>query len=126
MNLVAPSPSRTMACASSHATSITAARDWKAVNGLDFDFSSADILYRDPVGDESYSGFKQFSQEFRLTGATDRMDWMVGMFYSHEDLARNESYRIGGYVFPGALFDNSIVAFYGPPRTYTATLTFRF
>ena len=38
----------------------------------------------------------------------------------------NESYRIGGYVFPGALFDNSIVAFYGPPRTYTATLTFRF
>ena len=38
----------------------------------------------------------------------------------------DETYRIGGYVFPGALFDNSIVAFYGPPRTYTATVTFRF
>ena len=38
----------------------------------------------------------------------------------------DETYRIGGYVFPGALFDDSIVAFYGPPRTYTATLTYRF
>ncbi len=38
----------------------------------------------------------------------------------------NETYRIGGYPFAGAAFDDSITAFYGPPRTYTATLTYRF
>jgi len=38
----------------------------------------------------------------------------------------NEEYRIGGYVFAGALFDNSITAFYGAPRTWTATLTYRY
>ncbi len=76
-------------------TSVTAARDWKAVNGLDFDYSTADILYRRGIGDESFSGVKQFSQEFRLTGATDRVDWTVGMFYANEDIARNDSYRVG-------------------------------
>jgi iron complex outermembrane receptor protein len=38
----------------------------------------------------------------------------------------DERYRIGGYNFPGALFGNSIIGFYGPPRTVTATVSFRF
>ncbi|WP_114953314.1 TonB-dependent receptor [Sphingosinicella terrae] len=38
----------------------------------------------------------------------------------------DERYRIGGYNFPGALFGNSIVAFYGPPRTFTITGEVRF
>src|SRR3546814_17260002 len=53
-------------------TSITASRGWQAINGLDYDFSTADILYRNPDEDESFTGFKTLSQEFRLTGATDR------------------------------------------------------
>ncbi len=77
-------------------TSITAVRDWGVVNGLDFDYSSADILYREGTRDESFSGFKQFSQEFRLTGSTEKVDWMVGLFYADEDLTRNDSYRFGG------------------------------
>ena len=81
-------------------TSITAARDWGVVNGLDFDYSAADILYRQGTKDESFTGFKQFSQEFRLTGATDTVDWMVGMFYADEDLSRNESYRFGSAYEP--------------------------
>ncbi|MGO4781269.1 TonB-dependent receptor, partial [Lysobacter sp. 2RAB21] len=28
-------------------TSITASRDWQAINGLDFDFTTADMIYRD-------------------------------------------------------------------------------
>ncbi len=76
-------------------TSITAVRDWGVVNGLDFDYSSADILYREGTRDESFSGFKQFSQEFRLTGATEKLDWMFGLFYADEDLTRNDSYRFG-------------------------------
>jgi len=81
-------------------TSITAAREWEAINGLDYDFSTADLLYRNADKDESFTGFETFSQELRLTGSTDRLDWMVGMFYSDEDLTRNESYRVGPHYEP--------------------------
>ena len=79
-------------------TSITAWRDWQAINGLDYDFSTADLIYRNADENESFSGFETFSQELRLTGSTDSVDWMVGFFYSDEDLTRRESYRVGaGY-----------------------------
>ena len=81
-------------------TSITGLRDWQSINGLDYDFSTADILYRNPREDESFTGFETFSQEFRLTGATDRVDWMVGLFYSDEDLDRTETYRLGAQYEP--------------------------
>ena len=81
-------------------TSITAAREWEAINGLDYDFSTADLIYRNADKDESFTGFETFSQEFRLTGSTDRVDWMVGAFYSDEDLKRNESYRVGAHYEP--------------------------
>lgn len=81
-------------------TSITARREWQAINGLDLDYSSADILYRNAKADESLTAFETFSQELRLTGATDRVDWMVGLFYTDEDLKRNETYRIGGAYEP--------------------------
>ncbi len=103
-------------------TSVTAARDWKAVNGLDFDYSSADILWRRGVGDESFSGVKQFSQEFRLTGATDRVDWMVGMFYANEDIERNDSFRIGrdyGAYLSSALLTSINPAFRNAPSSNT-------
>ena len=38
----------------------------------------------------------------------------------------DEEYKIGGYSFPGALFGNSIIAFYGPPRTVTVSAGFNF
>lgn len=38
----------------------------------------------------------------------------------------NTRYKIGGYNFPGALFGNSIIAFYGPPRSITLTGEVRF
>ncbi|WP_242414935.1 TonB-dependent receptor [Sphingomonas panni] len=38
----------------------------------------------------------------------------------------DERYRVGGYNFPGALFGNSIIGYYGPPRTATATFEVRF
>ncbi|MFP5374084.1 MAG: TonB-dependent receptor [Gammaproteobacteria bacterium] len=81
-------------------TSITAFREWEAVNGLDFDFTTADILYRNPRADESLTAFETFSQELRLTGASERLDWMFGLFYSSESLARNETYQIGRHYEP--------------------------
>jgi iron complex outermembrane receptor protein len=38
----------------------------------------------------------------------------------------DERYRIGGYNFAGATFGNSIIGFYGPPRTFTASFEVRF
>ncbi len=38
----------------------------------------------------------------------------------------DEEYRVGGYNFPGALFDNSIIGYYGPPRTVSASLKVSF
>ncbi len=38
----------------------------------------------------------------------------------------DERYRVGGYNFPGALYGNSIIGYYGPPRTVTATVEVRY
>src|SRR5690606_37374641 len=81
-------------------TLITASREWESINGLDYDFSTADILYRRADEDESFTGFDTFSQELRLTGSTDRVDWMVGLFYADEDLDRTETYRVGAHYEP--------------------------
>ena len=76
-------------------TSITALREWSSTNGIDFDYSTADILYRNPEKGDNFTGFETFSQEIRMAGATDSVDWLVGLFYADEDLTRNEAYRVG-------------------------------
>jgi iron complex outermembrane receptor protein len=38
----------------------------------------------------------------------------------------DEQYRIGGYVFPGATFGNVVSGFYGPPRTWTLGVGYKF
>lgn len=81
-------------------TSITAGRDWDAVNGRDFDFSTADLIYMNPQKDESYARVKSFSQEFHLSGSTEKLDWLVGAYYSSETINRTESYRIGAAYEP--------------------------
>lgn len=81
-------------------TSITSARTWDAVTSIDFDYSAADIMFRPADEDYSLVAFDTFTQELRLTGSTDRVDWMVGLFYSDEDLKRNDSYHMGAAYEP--------------------------
>ena len=81
-------------------TSVTSARTWDAITSIDFDYSAADIMFRPADEDYSLVAFDTFSQEFRLTGSTDRVDWMVGCFYSDEDLGRNDSYHMGAAYEP--------------------------
>ncbi len=38
----------------------------------------------------------------------------------------DEEYRVGAYAFAGALFNNSMIGYYGPPRTFTAALKVNF
>ncbi|MBU1377578.1 MAG: TonB-dependent receptor [Alphaproteobacteria bacterium] len=66
-------------------TSITAWRDWSNRQANDIDFSSADIWYR-PDDGKTYGKFETFSQEVRLAGRSGPIDWMVGGYYSDEQL----------------------------------------
>ncbi|MFN4178251.1 TonB-dependent receptor [Phenylobacterium sp.] len=66
-------------------TSITAWRNWDNRQANDIDFSSADIWYR-PDDGRTFSKFEVFSQELRLAGASGPLDWMIGGYYSDEQL----------------------------------------
>ena len=52
-----------------------------------------------------------------FTWASDNDRWRLGL---HGQNLSDEAYRVGGYNFPGALTGDSIIGFYGPPRTFTA------
>ena len=71
-------------------TSITAYRDWKRLYGSDGDFTNVDIIYS-PNDGSNRTQFKQFSQELRLAGATEKLNWLVGAFYANEKLISNNS-----------------------------------
>lgn len=49
--------------------------------------------------------------------------WQVGVYGKN---LTDEQYRVGGYSFPGATYNNSIIGFYGPPRTWTASVQYKF
>ena len=74
-------------------TSITAYRDWSNRRSQDIDYSSADIAYR--AADNNFTDLERFSQEFRLNGQAGDIDWMVGAFYSQEDLLLGDGIRVG-------------------------------
>ncbi len=76
-------------------TSITALRKWDAIGGADLDFSGADIFYRNYGAGDNDVRFKTFSQELRLAGSTDRVDWMGGLYYDNEKLVRTDTITLG-------------------------------
>ncbi len=81
-------------------TSITALRKWDAIGGADLDFSGADIFYRGYGPDDNAVRFKTFSQELRLAGTVDRVDWMAGLYYDNEKLQRNDAVTLGSAYEP--------------------------
>ena len=74
-------------------TSITAWRDWESEAGGDLDYSGGDILYREP--DDLFQNFETVTQELRLAGETERLDWLVGVFYISENLDSTLSNKVG-------------------------------
>jgi outer membrane receptor protein involved in Fe transport len=66
-------------------TSISALRNWQSVNGQDSDFTAADLVYR-PEDGSNFSEFRQISQELRAAGEAGPFSWLIGGFYSHEDV----------------------------------------
>jgi len=75
-------------------TSITAYRDYKSKDFGDYDYTAADILYRDP---NTFRQFKTFTQELRLQGSAfeDKLDWLVGGYYANEKLTLRDNIRFG-------------------------------
>src|SRR5262249_28891444 len=72
-----------------------------------------------PLLDEN--GYTLYNLDATWTAPGDR--FKLGL---HGLNLSDERYHVGGYNFPGATFGNSIIAFYGPPRTWTATLEVKF
>lgn len=106
-------------------TSITAWRNWETVNGQDADFTTVDILYRDPDGDFG-NEFKQISEEVRLAGESERLSWLVGAFYADENLDSRNQLIYGTQLQPyfGRLLGNpaAITLFTGNPNAYQGGL----
>jgi iron complex outermembrane receptor protein len=85
-------------------TSITAFRNHKRFDNSDSDFTSADLL-SEAAGNFTDSDIDTFTQEFRLAGGTDKLDWMVGLYYFDEEVSTDS-----GVVF-GADFRNYVDIF---------------
>ncbi|MBP7334779.1 TonB-dependent receptor [Niveispirillum sp.] len=66
-------------------------------------------------------GYTLYDLSAVWTAASD--NWSVGV---HGKNLGNKKYRVGGYNFPGATFADSVIGYYGPPRTVTATVEYRF
>jgi outer membrane receptor protein involved in Fe transport len=94
-------------------TSITAYREYKAGNAGDIDFGNVDLGYRDDDG-RAFRQFHTFTQEVRLQGSLfdDRIDWLVGGFYSNEDLVIGDNLQFGSQY--GAFAACRIVATVNP------------
>nr|WP_255356158.1 TonB-dependent receptor [Brevundimonas sp. Root1423] len=80
-------------------TSVTSARRWTSSLGQDIDYTGADLLYRVQDGDYGYE-VDNLTQEFRLAGSNDRLDWLVGLFATKEDIGRTDSYYFGADYTP--------------------------
>ncbi|WP_396595484.1 TonB-dependent receptor [Brevundimonas sp. R86498] len=75
-------------------TSVTSWRDWSSDLAQDIDYTGADIAYRQNDGENGY-GVETLTQEFRLAGATDKLDWLVGLFATDESVNRRDTFYLG-------------------------------
>ena len=94
-------------------TSITAYREYKAGNASDIDYGNVDIGYRADDG-RAFRQFHTFTQELRLQGSLfdDRLDWLVGGYYSNEDLVVGDNLQFGSQY--GAFASCRIVSTINP------------
>jgi len=75
-------------------TSISAIRNWRTDTGQDSDFTTADLAWRAKDG-TNYSEFTTFTQELRLAGRTEKLDWLVGAFLADEKLDSKANFLYG-------------------------------
>ena len=86
------------------------------------------ISYRDDYSQFEFPNPILDQEAFSLVDLTavwtDPSDhWSIAV--SGKNLTEEE-YRVGGYNFAGAAYNDSVIGYYGPPRTVTATLQVKF
>ncbi|MCH8865706.1 MAG: TonB-dependent receptor [Proteobacteria bacterium] len=95
-------------------TSITAQRSLSRFDNVDIDFTSAELL--DPMtANRTETEIDTFTQEFRLSGATDTMNWMVGAYFFDEEVDQTtgvlygDAFRAYADILTGGVPGNSIL-----------------
>jgi iron complex outermembrane receptor protein len=71
-------------------TSITSVRKYTLQAASDLDFTGADLALHD-YGPDNGDRFNTFTQELRLAGSTDHVDWMGGLYFDNVRLQRKEA-----------------------------------
>ncbi|MFQ5534026.1 MAG: TonB-dependent receptor [Sphingomonadales bacterium] len=84
-------------------SSVTAYRDFESFRQLDIDFTDADLINQSRVDVNQI-----FTQEFRVQGVWNRLDWLVGVFYSDETI------KFDSTLTHGAQYEDFINARLGP------------
>jgi iron complex outermembrane receptor protein len=111
--------------------------DWTGSMSLDFRFPLAERGMLAFMPTASYRGDSQMFEipeptldqsaywiyDASLVWTSPRDRFQVGL---HGKNLADEEYRIGGYNFNAPLTGNALIGFYGPPRTWSATLDVRF
>jgi len=79
-------------------TSITAYREMSRLEDADVDFTSAALVSTNSGDTE----IETFTQEFRLSQSTDKLDWMLGAYYFDESIAHDNELKYDGAMRPYA------------------------
>lgn len=73
-------------------TSISSFREWEGQQKTDSDFTTLDFAGTDPAFDADIT---TFTQELRLAGETDTLNWLLGAYYLNEDIELTQRLRFG-------------------------------
>ena len=80
-------------------TSITAYRNLERFDNADSDFTTATLL-SETASNLTDTTLDTLTQEFRLAGSTERVDWLLGGFYFDEDVEQNSGVLFGDGARP--------------------------
>lgn len=65
----------------------------------DFQYQNDEDASTQAIGhSQSFTGQRQFTQEFRLQGGSEKLDWVAGAFFMDEDVESQTSYDINGIL----------------------------
>ena len=84
-------------------------------------FRSSVNLFETPIPALDQKGYELV--DLSAVWTSENEHWRVGL---HGRNLFDKKYKIGGYNFPVPFFGNSVVSFYGQPRTAKVTVEYRF
>jgi len=84
-------------------------------------FRSDTSMFETPVAAIDQEAYQLYDASAVWTSESEH--WRLGLYGRN---LSDERYRTGGYNFPGTLYGDSVIAFYGPPRTVFASIAYRY